>query len=141
MVFLTTASRKFDKKRAVINDYCPIRFRERLHNQNGSIGLFQALDESLNLELEGTNPSPIAINGSIVDAGQPVKFVLVNRNAFENGKSQVKVMGVGMNRTIRWCYSFRQSESYPGRFRKRQSILRWKTLRTCLPSPKSPTSL
>ena len=53
--------------------------------------LFQDLDEALNLELEGTNPSPIAINGSIIDAGQPVKFVLVNKNAFENGKSRVKV--------------------------------------------------
>ncbi|CAI2334782.1 unnamed protein product [Caenorhabditis sp. 36 PRJEB53466] len=54
------------------------------------------LDESLNLELEGTNPSPIAINGSIVDAGQPVKFVLVNKNAFENGKSQVKLQALGV---------------------------------------------
>uniref|UniRef100_A0A1I7TX14 Cadherin domain-containing protein n=1 Tax=Caenorhabditis tropicalis TaxID=1561998 RepID=A0A1I7TX14_9PELO len=54
------------------------------------------LDESLNLELEGTNPSPIAINGSIIDADQPIKFVLVNKNAFENGKSRVKLQAIGV---------------------------------------------
>ncbi|EFP02142.1 CRE-CDH-7 protein [Caenorhabditis remanei] len=63
---------------------------------NGYIRAFKDLDEALNLELEGTNPSPIAINGSIIDAGQPVKFVLVNKNAFENGKSRVKLQAIGV---------------------------------------------
>lgn len=63
---------------------------------NGYIRASKDLDEALNLELEGTNPSPIAINGSIIDAGQPVKFVLVNKNAFENGKSRVKLQAIGV---------------------------------------------
>lgn len=63
---------------------------------NGYIRASKDIDESLNLELEGTNPSPIAINGSIIDAGQPVKFVLVNKNAFENGKSRVKLQAIGV---------------------------------------------
>ncbi|ULU04763.1 hypothetical protein L3Y34_017487 [Caenorhabditis briggsae] len=63
---------------------------------NGYIRASKEIDESLNLELEGTNPSPIAINGSIVDAGQPVKFILVNKNAFENGKSRVKLQAIGV---------------------------------------------
>ncbi|CAL2030923.1 unnamed protein product [Caenorhabditis brenneri] len=63
---------------------------------NENIRASKDIDESLNLELEGTNPSPIAINGSIIDADQPVKFVLVNRNAFENGKSSVKLQAIGV---------------------------------------------
>ncbi|PIC44795.1 hypothetical protein B9Z55_005042 [Caenorhabditis nigoni] len=63
---------------------------------NGYIRASKEIDESLNLELEGTNPSPIAINGSIIDAGQPVKFILVNKNAFENGKSRVKLQAIGV---------------------------------------------
>ncbi|CAB3410936.1 unnamed protein product [Caenorhabditis bovis] len=63
---------------------------------DGEVRAKQELTEPLNLQLDGSNPLPVAINNSLVDPGEPIRFILVNKNAFENGKRTLKIQAIGV---------------------------------------------
>ncbi|CAD6197471.1 unnamed protein product [Caenorhabditis auriculariae] len=54
------------------------------------------LDESVDVEIEGSTALPVALNASIADPLQPIRFVLVNQHALDGGDVRVKLQALGL---------------------------------------------